>query len=112
MDNKTALAALTALAQSTRLQALRELVRHEPQGLAAGVLASQLDVPQNTLSAHLGQLARAGLVTSTRDGRSVIYRADIAGVEALAHFLLDDCCQATPGASAACCSRHREPRHG
>lgn len=92
MDKKDALDALAALAQDTRLDAFRLLVRHEPDGLAAGELAARLDVPQNTLSSHLAILARAGLVRSQRQGRSVIYRADIDWTGALSLYLIEDCC--------------------
>ena len=72
MENETAVLALAALAQSTRLDAFRWLVKHEPDGLAAGELARKLSVPQNTLSAHLAVLARAGLIKSERRSRSII----------------------------------------
>ena len=96
MDNQTALAALAALAQNTRLDAFRLLVSHEPHGLAAGDLASALQVPQNTLSAHLSILDRAGLVRAQRQGRSIIYRAELDGLRRLTLFLLKDCCGAGP----------------
>ena len=88
--------ALAALSQSTRLEAFRTLVRHEPGGLAAGELARILEVPQNTLSAHLAVLARAGLVTSERHSRSIIYRANLADFQQVALFLLQDCCDGRP----------------
>ena len=62
MESESAISALSALAQATRLDVFRLLVRHEPSGMAAGDIARQLDVPQNTMSAHLGILARAGCV--------------------------------------------------
>ncbi len=69
MESESAILALAALAQSTRLETFRLLVRHEPDGLPAGEIADALAVPANTMSAHLGVLSRAGL------------------------FLLKDCCQ-------------------
>lgn len=84
--------ALGALAQTTRLNTFRLLVRHEPDGMAAGDLAQQLGVPQNTLSAHLSILARASVVQSERRGRLIIYRAKLETLQALALFLLKDCC--------------------
>ena len=96
MDSDLAITALAALAQGTRLDVFRLLVRHEPDGMAAGEIARQLDVPQNTMSAHLGILARAGLVRSERQSRSIIYRADLDGVRALALFLIKDCCSGSP----------------
>ena len=92
MDTESAISALGALAQGTRLDAFRLLVRHEPAGMAAGDIARQLDVPQNSLSSHLGILARAGLVRAERHSRFIIYRADLGRMRALALFLLQDCC--------------------
>ncbi|MCZ7451083.1 metalloregulator ArsR/SmtB family transcription factor [Agrobacterium rhizogenes] len=92
MDNSDAITALGALAQSTRLETFRRLVQHEPEGIPAGELARLIDVPQNTMSAHLATLARAGLVKSERQSRSIIYRADLEGLRELTLFLLKDCC--------------------
>ncbi|WP_112827111.1 ArsR/SmtB family transcription factor [Rhizobium cremeum] len=92
MENNLAIAALGALAQTTRLETFRLLVRHEPDGIPAGELARLIAVPQNTMSAHLATLARAGLVKSERQSRSIIYRADLDGLRELTLFLLKDCC--------------------
>ncbi len=92
MEAESAISALGALAQGTRLDTFNLLVRHEPGGLAAGEIAHRLEVPQNTMSAHLGILARAGLVRSERHSRSVVYRADLDGLRALMLFLAKDCC--------------------
>ena len=92
MDIDLAIGALGALAQGTRLETFRLLVRSEPDGIAAGEVARLLEVPQNTMSAHLAILARAGLVISERRSRSIIYRADIDGLRALMTFLAKDCC--------------------
>lgn len=92
MDNDSAIAALSALAQGTRLDAFRLLVRHEPDGLPAGEIARRLDVPQNTMSSHLAALARAGLIRSDRHSRSIIYRAELDQLKALTLFLVKDCC--------------------
>jgi ArsR family transcriptional regulator, arsenate/arsenite/antimonite-responsive transcriptional repressor len=92
MDNESAILALAALAQSTRLDTFRLLVSHEPQGLPAGDVAAALDIPQNTMSTHLAVLTRAGLARSERQGRSIIYRADLACLSSLTLFLVKDCC--------------------
>ena len=92
MESESIILALSALAQSTRLDTFRLLVRHEPEGLAAGEIARQLKVPQNTMSAHLGTLARAGLVRSERHSRSIVYRADLDALRAVMLFLVKDCC--------------------
>ena len=91
-----ALAALAALGQPTRLEIFRLLMRREPRGLAAGAIADTIGCPHNTLSSHLGTLARAGLVRGTRDGKSIIYRADVEGMRALVAFLITDCCDGHP----------------
>ena len=92
MKDGQAILALAALAQQTRLQAFRVLMKHEPDGLAAGDLARMLEVPQNTLSAHLTVLARAELVISERHSRSIIYRGNLRAFQGGALFLLQDCC--------------------
>lgn len=96
MDTVAAILSLGALAQGTRLDSFRLLVRHEPEGLPAGEVARLLDVPQNTMSTHLATLARAGLVRSERRSRSIIYRADLAHFRELTLFLVKDCCAGRP----------------
>jgi ArsR family transcriptional regulator len=91
-----ALAALAALGQPTRLEIFRLLMRREPGGLAAGAIADAIGCPHNTLSTHLSILARSGLVRGTRDGRSIVYRADVEGMRALVAFLITDCCDGHP----------------
>ena len=92
MEASHAIAALSALAQPTRLECFRLLVRHEPAGLPAGELARALNVPANTLSTHLTILSHAGLVAGEREGRSIVYRVNLERVRALTLFLLKDCC--------------------
>src|SRR5437588_10686655 len=92
MELEQAILALAALAQSTRLGVFRLLVKHEPDGLAAGDIAKALAVPQNTMSTHLAVLARAELVISERKSRSIIYRANLAAFQNLTSFLVEDCC--------------------
>ena len=112
MDMTQAVEAFGALAQPTRLSVFRLLVEAGADGLAAGDIARRLEVPHNTLSTHLGLLARAGLATSRRAGRSVIYSVDQDGLRALLAFLLEDCCRGRPelcapllaaALPAACC---------
>ena len=81
MDATKAIDALSALSQITRLETFRLLVKHEPAGLPAGEVARLLGVPQNTMSAHLAVLTRAGLTMSDRHGRSIIYRANLNGLQ-------------------------------
>ena len=96
MKSKAAIEALTALAQETRLSIFRLLVREGPEPLPAGVISERLDIPAPTLSFHLAQLARAGLVSSRREGRSILYAADYGGMRALLTYLTEDCCQGRP----------------
>ena len=100
MESEVAILALAALAQPTRLEAFRLLVRHEPDGLPAGDIARALAVPQNTMSAHLNILSRAGLVSSQRQSRVVTYRAEMETLRELVLFLLKDCC----GGNAELCA--------
>jgi ArsR family transcriptional regulator, arsenate/arsenite/antimonite-responsive transcriptional repressor len=101
MDSTIAIAALAALAQTTRLEAFRLLVSREPDGVPAGELARLLAIPQNTMSAHLAALARAGLVEGERRSRSIIYRANLGRLRDLTLFLIQDCCGGRPELCAA-----------
>lgn len=112
MEISHAIDALGALAQESRLKVFRLLVGQGPSGLAAGDIARTLGVPSNTLSSHLAILARAGLIASRKDGRSVIYAMDVEGTRDLLSFLVEDCCRAKPNvcaplidsALAGCCA--------
>lgn len=96
MKNTSALESFGALSQETRLDAFRLLIRHEPEGLPAGEVARQLGIPHNTMSAHLAVLARAELVHSKRQSRSIIYRANLKRVQEIIQFLANDCCAGHP----------------
>ena len=92
MDKSDALLALAALAQPTRLDAFRLLVRAGREGMVAGQIAEALDVRQNTMSANLSALHQAGLVRNVREGRSIRYTVDFEGMRGLFSYLLQDCC--------------------
>ncbi|MBK1670278.1 hypothetical protein CKO28_19825 [Rhodovibrio sodomensis] len=96
MKTTNATKALAALAQPTRLDAFRLLIRCAPDGQCAGDLAAKLQVPPATLSFHLRHLEQAGLVTSQRESRHIVYSADIAGTRDLLRFLTEDCCGGRP----------------
>ncbi len=96
MKSDSAIEALSALAQPTRLDAFRILVKQEPDGLPAGEISRRLGVPQNTMSTHLAILTRAGLVSVERQSRSMIYRVNLGSVRKLVLFLLKDCCNGQP----------------
>jgi ArsR family transcriptional regulator len=101
MESTNVVAALSALAQETRLEIYRLLVRAGPSGLAAGRIGEALDLPLATLSFHLAQLKHAGLATYRRDGRSIIYAANYPAMNGLLAYLSENCC-ADDGEGAAC----------
>jgi ArsR family transcriptional regulator, arsenate/arsenite/antimonite-responsive transcriptional repressor len=92
MEKQQALAALGALAQETRLDIYRLLVQTGPDGLPAGHIGEQLGLPSATLAFHLKELKHAGLVTFTRDGRSLIYAAEYPTMTGLLFYLSENCC--------------------
>jgi DNA-binding transcriptional ArsR family regulator len=96
MREKEAIKALAALAQEYRLAVFRLLVRHAPQGLPAGQIATQVGVPASTMSAHLAQLERAGLLRSWREQRHIFYAVETEGIRQLVTFLTEDCCGGRP----------------
>ncbi|MBB4100494.1 metalloregulator ArsR/SmtB family transcription factor [Sphingomonas kyeonggiensis] len=87
MQENTAVSAFAALSLETRLHAVQLLAKTGADGLAAGEIARRLNIPQSTLSDHLGVLTRAGLISSERRSRSIIYRADGQILEELGEFL-------------------------
>ena len=101
MEISSSTEAFAALSQETRLAAFRLLVRAGPAGLPAGEIARALGAAPSTLSTHLGLLQRAGLVSSERRSRQIVYRADYDGVGALMKFLMEDCCKGHPAVRAA-----------
>lgn len=96
MKKSTAIAALGALAQETRLDIFRLLVERGPQGMAAGEIGERLKQPSPTLSFHLNQLRHAGLISSRRESRSIIYRANFSTMNGLMAFLTEKCCGGRP----------------
>jgi DNA-binding transcriptional ArsR family regulator len=96
MESKAAAASLSALGHEGRLTIFRLLVKAGPAGVAAGEIARRLDTLPNTLSANLNVLSHAGLITSRREGRSILYSADFAAMSALLGFLMEDCCDGAP----------------
>lgn len=92
MKSHAAVEALGALAQEHRLNLFRLLVQAGPRGLAAGAIADALGVPNSSLSFHLAQLQKAGLIAQKREGRSLIYSADYAAMNGLVAYLMENCC--------------------
>ncbi len=94
MDINNAIEAFGALSQETRIRAFRKLVEYGSRGCAAVALSEEIGVPQNTLSFHLSHLSKAGLVTSKREGRSIIYSVNFNQVQQLMRFMVENCCRA------------------
>ncbi len=111
MDTTQATEALAALAHETRLKAFRMLVEAGQEGLAAGRIGEELQLPGATLSFHLAHLTRAGLVQSRQAGRFVIYRADFQNMNALVGYLTENCCggrSCAPSAKSTIKGEHNE----
>ena len=105
LDERSAIKALAARAQAQRLRVFRALVVAGPAGLTPGVMAEQLAVAPSALSFHLKELAHSGLVSSEPRGRNLIYRAEIAHMNALLAYLTEPCCEGqacSPAASVSC----------
>jgi len=102
METSNALSALAALAQETRLAIYRLLVEHAPEGLPAGRIAERLGIPPPSLSFHLKELWRAGLIAPTQDGRFVWYRADLRAMDRLIAYLTENCCRGSAVCDPAC----------
>jgi ArsR family transcriptional regulator, arsenate/arsenite/antimonite-responsive transcriptional repressor len=96
MKKSAVIAALGALAQETRLEIFRMLVRKGPEGLPAGEIGSRLGQPSPTVSFHLNQLRFAGLVRPRRASRSIIYSANFAMMTDLIGYLTENCCGGRP----------------
>lgn len=119
MDEMQALTAFGALSQETRLQIVRLLVKAGPAGLPAGAIGEAMDgASSSRMSFHLRHLEHAGLVTSRREGRSIVYSAAYSGLSQLVEFLMRDCCQGHPAvcnpavaAMAGKCKPAKSARH-
>jgi DNA-binding transcriptional ArsR family regulator len=108
MEKTDAVTALAALAQDSRLDVFRLLVQAGPQGMPAGAVAAALDLAPNTLTFHFDRLRTAGLVTSRREGRSIIYAAEFDRMNTLLGFLTDNCCGGVSCTPAVACKPARK----
>jgi ArsR family transcriptional regulator len=102
MDQISAIAALGALAQETRLALFRLLVACGPEGLAAGAIGERLGVPPSSLSFHLQELVHAGLITQRRLSRNLIYSAEYGRMNELLLYLTENCCGRGEACAPAC----------
>jgi ArsR family transcriptional regulator len=100
MEKQNAIAALSALAQESRLDIFRLLVRAGCDGAAVGEVGEALGLPSATLSFHLKELTNAGLLRYERVGRSRIYKPDFALMNELLGYLTEQCCQGSRSGDA------------
>jgi DNA-binding transcriptional ArsR family regulator len=110
MEKPSALQALAGLSQESRLDIFRLLVEQGPEGMAAGVIAERLSMPNTTLSFHLKELSRAGLLKSRQEGRFIFYSANFDTVNALVDFLTENCCKGASCVAACIPSPQRKRR--
>ena len=101
MNKKQAVSSLSALAHEQRLGIFRLLVRRGATGLPAGEIAAAVRASPTAASFHLKELERAGLIRSTRQGRSIVYALHVDAVRRLLTYLTEDCCQGNPEMCAA-----------
>ena len=101
MDSSAVVNALSALAQEHRLAVFRLLVQAGERGMPAGAIAEALGVPNSSLSFHLAQLTKAGLIRQVRHSRSLIYSADYAAMNDLVGYLMENCCAGAECTTAA-----------
>lgn len=92
MKSQEVIEALGALASEARLAAYRLLVKRGPKGYTPSELMERLGVPGPTLSFHLKELVRSGLIMSRREGRNLYYSANLESMDALMSFLTENCC--------------------
>ena len=96
METKLVIAALSALAQESRLAAFRLLVQAGPAGMSPGKISEALGVPASSLSFHLKELTHAGLIVPRQDGRFIIYAVNVDTMNGVLGFLTENCCGGTP----------------
>ena len=112
MKSKDAIESLAALAQESRLAIFRMLVKRGPEGYTPTQLGEKLSVAPPTLSFHLKELQRAGLVDVRRDGRFLYYRPNFAHMNQVIGFLTENCCVlADRGCSPQCASAEVKISH-
>ena len=109
MESTTAVTALGALAQASRLQVYRLLVQTGPEGLAASGIAEQLGIPANTLSFHLKTLSHADLIHARQEGRFIYYSANYEQMSSLLGFLTENCCGGRSCAPEVVARRRKKP---
>jgi DNA-binding transcriptional ArsR family regulator len=115
MDECQAISSFAALAQETRLRAVRLLVRAGREGVPAGEVGEEMGVSPSNISFHLKELERAGLIVAHRKARQILYAANYDGLSGLIRFLMEDCCDGrteicAPVLAAPCCVSARKAK--
>lgn len=109
MKSETAVVALAALAQESRLALFRLLVKRGPEGYTPGEIIGRLDIPAPTLSFHLKTLSTAGLIDARREGRHLFYSANFDTMNGILGFLTDHCCSLATDCSTVSCTPNARP---
>jgi len=103
VKTSVAISAFGALAHEHRLAIYRLLVERGPDGLSAGSIGERVGLLPSSLTFHLQNLQRAGLITQQRVSRQLIYSADFEAMNELIGYLTDNCCgQGGAGCTSAC----------
>ena len=92
MKTPLVITALSALAHEHRLAIYRLLVERGPEGLSAGAIGERVGLLPSSLTFHLQNLQRAGLITQQRISRQLIYSADFDAMNGLIGYLTENCC--------------------
>jgi len=104
MKTESAVHSLAALAQASRLELFRLLVKRGPDGYTPNEIAAELDIPASTLSFHLKELTHSKLITARKEGRFIYYSPNFMRVNELMEFLTQNCCSLSSGKDVTCCS--------
>lgn len=107
MKQQDVLAALAALAQESRLAVFRLLVKRGPDGYTPGEISELLGIPAPTLSFHLKELSKAGLLSVSRRSRFMHYQARFDRMSELLAYLTENCCSLGSACDAACAPPRR-----
>jgi ArsR family transcriptional regulator len=112
METRDAIEALGALAHEHRLAIYRLLVERGPDGLAAGAIGESVGLSPSSLTFHLQNLHRAGLIVQRRESRSLIYSVDFGAMNDLVAYLTENCCAGSPEVCVTACKPARSRKAG
>src|ERR1700744_1174149 len=109
MKTPQVIGALSALAHEHRLAIYRLLVERGPEGLPAGAIGERVGLVPSSLTFHLQNLQRAGLIAQRRESRQLIYSADFAVMNGLVGYLTENCCGNSTAECAPNCAPAAQP---